>query len=182
MALIGAALLLPVWLVRYPPLLDYPNHLARSFVLAHLNDPAFHFRGFYRAEWGPYPYLGMDLALVTLQRVLPAEVAGKVFLSLCVLAVPLAAWWFVRQANPGHDGLAFWGLLLAYNTFFLEGFLNFQLGLSVLLRHHRAVVALPRTSGEKAMATGIGARDGNLFCPLDRFCPDRIRRFGIYSG
>jgi hypothetical protein len=130
MALIGAALLLPVWLVRYPPLLDYPNHLARSFVLAHLNDPAFHFRGFYRAEWGPYPYLGMDLALVTLQRVLPAEVAGKVFLSLCVLAVPLAAWWFVRQANPGHDGLAFWGLLLAYNTFFLEGFLNFQLGLA----------------------------------------------------
>ena len=75
MGLIGTALLLPVWLVRYPPLLDYPNHLARGFVLAHLNDPAFHFRGFYRAEWGPYPYLGMDLALVTLQRVLPAEVA-----------------------------------------------------------------------------------------------------------
>jgi len=130
MGLIGTALLLPVWLVRYPPLLDYPNHLARGFVLAHLNDPAFHFRGFYRAEWGPYPYLGMDLALVTLQRVLPAEVAGKVFLSLCVLAVPLAAWWFMRQANPGHDALALWGLLLAYNTFFLEGFVNFQLGLA----------------------------------------------------
>jgi hypothetical protein len=130
MALIGAALLLPVWLVRYPPLLDYPNHLARSFVLAHLNDPAFHFRGFYRAEWGPYPYLGMDLALITLQRILSVEVAGKVFLSLCVLAVPLAAWWFIRQANPGHDALALWGLLLAYNTFFIEGFLNFQLGLA----------------------------------------------------
>src|SRR5438552_590925 len=57
MALIGAALLLPVWLVRYPPLLDYPNHLARSFVLAHLNDPAFHFRGFYPAEWVPIPTL-----------------------------------------------------------------------------------------------------------------------------
>jgi hypothetical protein len=43
LALIAVALLFPVWLVRYPPLLDYPNHLARSFVLAHLHDPAFHF-------------------------------------------------------------------------------------------------------------------------------------------
>lgn len=132
-ALIGAALLLPVWLVRYPPLLDYPNHLARSFVLAHLDDPAFHFRGFYRADWGPYPYLVMDFALVGLQRFLPAEVAGKVFLSLCLLAVPLAGWWFLRQANPGHDALTLWVLLLAYSPFFLEGFANFQLGLAFCL-------------------------------------------------
>ena len=122
-----------MWLVRYPPLLDYPNHLARSFILAHLNDPAFHFRDFYRADWGVYPYLGMDFALVTLQGWLPVEVAGKVFLSLCVLAVPLAGWWFLRQANPGHDALAFWALLLAYSPFFLEGFANFQLGLAFCL-------------------------------------------------
>ena len=130
-ALIGAILLVPVWLVQYPPLLDYPNHLARSFVLAHLNDRAFHFHGFYRADWGPYPYLAMDLALVTLQHIFSAEMAGKILLSVCVLAVPLALWWFLRQANPGHDALAVWGLLLAYSPFFLEGFANFQLGLAL---------------------------------------------------
>jgi hypothetical protein len=130
LVLIAAALLLPIWLVRYPPLLDYPNHLARSFVLYHLNDPAYHFRGFYRAEWGPYPYLGMDLALIALQRVFSAEIAGKLLLSLCVLGVPLSVWWFIRQASPGHDALAFWGLLLPYNLFFLEGFISFQIGLA----------------------------------------------------
>jgi hypothetical protein len=130
LVLIAAALLLPLWLVRYPPLLDYPDHLARSFVLFHLNDPAFRFREFYRADWGPYPYLGMDLALIALQKILPAEIAGKVLLSICVLGVPLSVWWFVRQANPGHDSLALWGLLLPYSTFFLEGFISFQLGLA----------------------------------------------------
>ncbi len=58
--ILAAALLTPIWMVEFPPLLDYPNHLARSFVLAHLNDPAFTFSKFYRADWGTYPYLGMD--------------------------------------------------------------------------------------------------------------------------
>jgi hypothetical protein len=75
----------------------------------------------------------MDIVLITLQRVVSAEVAGKAFLGLCVFAVPLALWWFMRQANPGHDLLAVWGLLLAYDPFFLEGFANFQLGLGFCL-------------------------------------------------
>lgn len=129
--LLAFALLYPVWSVAYPPLLDYPNHLARVFVLAHLHDPAYHFTDWYRADWGPFPYLGMDLILVSLQRVLPVAIAGKVFLSLCLLAVPLSVWWLVRTANPGHDALAFWGLLLSYNVFFLDGFVNFQLGLAL---------------------------------------------------
>jgi hypothetical protein len=129
----AGALLLPVWSVPYPPLLDYPNQLARTFILSHLHDPAYHFADWYRADWGPFPYLGMDLTLVSLQRVLPVEVAGKVFLSLCLLAVPLSVWWLVRTANPGQGGLALWGLLLSYNLFFLEGFVNYQLGLAVCL-------------------------------------------------
>src|ERR1700694_49046 len=63
-ALILAAMLVaPIWSAAFPPLLDYPNHLARSFVLAHLNDSHFSFRQFYRADWGAYPYLGMDASL-----------------------------------------------------------------------------------------------------------------------
>lgn len=129
--LLAVALLYPAWSVPYPPLLDYPNHLARTFVLAHLHDPAYRFADWYRADWGPFPYLGMDLTLVTLQRFLPVMVAGKVFLSLCLLAVPLSVWWLVRTANPGNPALALWGLLLSYNGFFLTGFLNSQLGLAV---------------------------------------------------
>lgn len=124
-------LLLPLWIVRYPPLLDYPDHLARAFIIVHLKDPAYRFGSFYSTEWGPYPYLGMDLSLIALQHLLPVEVAGRVLLSICVMAVPVAGWWFQRQANPGHDALALWALLLSYDPFFLAGFINFQLGLAV---------------------------------------------------
>jgi len=131
--LIGGTLLAPIWLVRYPPLLDYPNHLARAFVLAHLGDPGFRFHQFYEAHWGFYPYLTQDLALIGLQRFFSIELAGRLLLSLCVLAVPLAAWFFLRQANPESDALAFLSLLVSYNLFFLYGFLNMQLSMAMCL-------------------------------------------------
>ncbi|MFQ5778647.1 MAG: hypothetical protein ACE5IP_11640 [Terriglobia bacterium] len=129
--LLGAFLLTPIWLVDYPPLVDYPNLLARTFVLAHLEDPTFHFNRLYGVEWDVYPYLAFDLTLLGLQQFLPVETAGRLFLSLCVLAVPAAAWFFLRQANPGEDALAFWSLLISYNTFFLFGFLNWHLSLAL---------------------------------------------------
>jgi len=129
--LLAAMLVAPIWSAGFPPLLDYPNHLARSFVLAHLHDPAFSFSNFFRADWGAYPYLGMDASLAVLGRLFPIETAGRVFLSLCALALPAASWFFLRQVNPGDDATAAWALLIASNVFFLEGFLNFDLSLAV---------------------------------------------------
>jgi len=83
----AAVLLFPLSIVHYPPLLDYPDHLARSFIVVHLNDPHYRFRDLYFTEWGPYPYLGMDVSLIALQQFLPAETAGRVFLSICVLEI-----------------------------------------------------------------------------------------------
>ncbi len=133
LVVVGGFLIAPVWIVKFPPLLDYPNHLARTFILAHLNDPAFHFREFYAADWGLYPYLTTDVALIGLQKFFAVALAGRILLSLYVLALPLAAWFFVRQANPGNDQLALWSLLASYNVFFLWGFLNMQLSLALCL-------------------------------------------------
>ena len=126
-----AMLLLPIWIAEFPPLLDYPNHLARAFVLTHLHDPRFSFQQFYRSDWGLYPYLGMDASMAALARIFPIETAGRVFLSLCVLALPAAAWFFLRQAQPEAEAVSLWSLLIAYNVFFLEGFLNFDLSIAV---------------------------------------------------
>jgi hypothetical protein len=128
---LAALLLVPIWITAFPPLLDYPNHLARAFVLAHLQDPHFSFAEFYRADWGAYPYLGMDASLAVLGRVFPIETAGRVYLSLCALALPAAAWFFLQQAQPGAEASFLWSLLIAYNVFFLEGFLNFDLSIAV---------------------------------------------------
>jgi hypothetical protein len=112
------------------PLLDYPNHLARAFVLAHLHDPQYHFAQFFRADWGLYPYIGMDALLVGLQRFVSIETSGRIFVSLCVIALPLSILWFLRQVNPGHGGLALFSLFLTYDVFLLQGFLNFKLSLA----------------------------------------------------
>ena len=130
-SILAALLLAPIWIAAFPPLLDYPNHLARAFVLAHLRDPAFSFSRFYRADWGLYPYLGMDASLAILGRLLPIETAGRVFLSICALALPTAAWFFLRQVNPGDDATPLWAVLIACNVFFLEAFLNFDLSIAV---------------------------------------------------
>src|SRR5665213_1128412 len=110
--ILAAMLVAPIWIVPFPPLLDYPNHLARSFVLSHLNDPAFTFSRFYRADWRAYPYLGMDASLAVLDKIFPIETAGRVFLSLCALALPAAGWFFLRQVNPGEDTASLWTLLI----------------------------------------------------------------------
>ena len=50
------ALLLPLLVVDVPPLLDYPNHLARLFVLASLpHDPVL--VRFYATHWSVIPNL-----------------------------------------------------------------------------------------------------------------------------
>lgn len=129
-----AGLLAPVWTVRYEPLVDYPNHLASAFVLAHLHDPAFQFSNFYSAAWHANPYLLMDWILLALQWVFPIGAAGRILLSLTVLAVPAAAWFFLRRANPGEDHLAWWSLLIPMNLyFFLYAFINTQLSLALCL-------------------------------------------------
>ncbi|HKF25509.1 MAG TPA: hypothetical protein VKB24_06020 [Candidatus Acidoferrum sp.] len=125
------ALVLPLWIVRFPPLIDYPNHLARAFVLHHLNDPGQIFSSWYAADWEPNPYLVVDLILQALQYPLGIYAAGRVLLSLCVLAVPAATWLFLRQASPGNEYLALWSLVVAYDTNFLMGFLSFQLSMAL---------------------------------------------------
>ena len=132
--LLVAALLAPIWTVRYIPAGDYPNHLASAFVLAHLDDPRFAFHSFYAADWNSYPYLMMSGVLVLLQKAVSIDLAGRLLLSLCVLAVPASAWWFLRETNPGEEMLALWTLITTQNTyFFLNGFLNMQLGLALCL-------------------------------------------------
>jgi hypothetical protein len=132
--LIVAALLAPIWTVRYVPLVDYPNHLASAFVLAHLKDPKFAFDSFYGAKWNSYPYLMMTGILLLLQKAVSIDLAGRLLLSLCVLAVPAATWWFLHEVSPGEEMLALWTLVTAQNMyFFLYGFINMQLSLALCL-------------------------------------------------
>lgn len=159
--LIAGALLAPIWTVRYVPLGDYPNHLASAFVLAHLHDPHFAFPSFYAAKWRTYPYLMMSGILFLLQKAVSIDVAGRMLLSLCVLAVPAAAWWFLSEVNPGEEMLALWALISAQNLyFFLAGFINMQLSVGlclVVLAGWTRLLKNPRTIGWCLLAIAVTA-------------------------
>jgi hypothetical protein len=132
LVLIAAALLLPIWIVRFPPLLDYPNHLASSFVLARLHNSSYDFGQYYSASWGLKPYIATDFLMGSLGRVMPQLIAGKIVLSVGVLGLPLAAWFFLRQANPSQNASALWVLLGVHNLFFLYGFVGFYCSLTMM--------------------------------------------------
>src|ERR1035441_5642758 len=73
--------LAPIWIVKYPGMVDYPNHLVRCYILAHYHDnPLWQQR--YLLDLSPLPNLAIDLIVTPLLRILPLIVAGKVFLSL----------------------------------------------------------------------------------------------------
>ncbi|HXE89947.1 MAG TPA: hypothetical protein VNK82_03190 [Terriglobales bacterium] len=129
--LAGLAVLLaaPVWMAPYPPLVDYSNHLARAFILAHPDDPGL--ARYYAADWGLRQYLLLDLALVALQKLVSIDVAGRLLLTLTALVLPPAVWFFLRAASPAHEWLAAWSLLLCHNFFFLTGLVNLQLSLAM---------------------------------------------------
>ena len=66
-----------------PPLLDYPNHLARMYLLPHLPDAAL--ARYYTVHWTPIPDLAMDGIVPFLAKVMPLEWAGKLFIALTFL-------------------------------------------------------------------------------------------------
>src|SRR5262249_31150910 len=67
-----------------PPLLDYPNHLARSFILQHWTEnPAL--QHWYRPNWQPIPDLGHDLVMAMLMPFVDLETAGRLLLALIQL-------------------------------------------------------------------------------------------------
>src|SRR5215469_17998757 len=73
----------PLFLSELPPLLDYPNHLARMHLLPSLPSPVL--RTFYRVTWAPLPNLAMDGVVPLLAAFMPLAWAGKVFILLTFL-------------------------------------------------------------------------------------------------
>jgi hypothetical protein len=135
LALIGLCLMLvaPLLLVDVPPLLDYPNHLARMVVLANPADP--YLSRFYTPHWAIIPDLGVDLVLPPLLHGLPAHVAGRLMLAVIVLLPVLGT---VAYSQAVFRRRTWWVLgvgLVAWNRTSLLGFLNFTatIGLGMLL-------------------------------------------------
>ncbi|HBK07675.1 MAG TPA: hypothetical protein DDZ81_17785 [Acetobacteraceae bacterium] len=122
----------PLLIVDVPPLLDYPNHLARAYVLASLpGDPVL--AQFYAPHWSVIPNLALDLIAPPLIQILPVHLVGRLMIAAALLVPTIGA----IAYNTALGG-RWWGLgagLVAFNSCLLYGFLNFEisLGLALLL-------------------------------------------------
>src|SRR5215467_592761 len=83
LCLVGAFLCLPVLSVTYAPLVDYPNHLARAYILYHYNETPAYQQAYYKL-FEPIPNVAIDLIMVSLQRFVDILTGSKIFLLMIV--------------------------------------------------------------------------------------------------
>ena len=162
--LLVAALTIPFVMVDVPPVLDYPNHLAGFYILAHPTDPVI--SRFYAPRWALLPNVGADVLGALLLKVLPVHVAGRIVLATS-LAAPIAG--TVIYARAAFGRLTFWSLgsgLAAYNGLFFLGFMNFLIGLGLALAGAGVWTAARRRGPMQAAAAGAACSTLVYFCHL----------------
>src|SRR5689334_23176959 len=72
---LGAVTLSPLLWVRVPPLVDYPSHIARMWILVHGAEISELARN-YTVHWRLLPDLAMDLIVPVLSTMMTVEQAG----------------------------------------------------------------------------------------------------------
>ena len=129
--LLAAASFLPVLLTPIPAMVDYPNHLARMYILTQNGGPDAN--PYYEVAWALYPNLAMDLLVPKMATLIGVENATRMFLLLSQLLIVGGAA-FLERVVKGRIHLAgFAALMFLYCLPFAWGFINFEFGLGVAL-------------------------------------------------
>ena len=157
----------PVFSTVLPPLVDYPNHLTRMHLLAEGGD------AFYSVHWAPLPNLAEDLIVPPLARVMPLNIAAKLFLVMIFALMAGGVIWLNRVTTGGWQLCPLLGFLFLYNRVFLWGFLNYLFGLGVALGGTALWLALERRSWWSRMASSSLVALACFFC--------HIAAFGFYA-
>jgi hypothetical protein len=130
--LLLAAVLAPVLCFAIPAgMADYPNHLARMFILARDGGPQAN--PFYEVVWSFIPNLAMDLIVPRVGRLIGVETAARLFYlvsQILIVTGPMA----IERVVKGRVHIAgFAALMFVYSQPFAWGFVNFEFGLGCAL-------------------------------------------------
>src|SRR5665647_1167422 len=130
----------PVLLTPIPAMVDYPNHLARMYILSASGTPDAN--PFYRTAWALYPNLAMDLIIPQLARLIDVETATRVFLLLRQFLIVSGALALERVVKGRMQIAGFAAVMFLYCLPFTWGFVNFEFGLGVALWGIAAALAV----------------------------------------
>lgn len=146
----------PVLLTQYLPLADYPNHLARIYVLAEGSASPF-LRLYYTPMIQAQPNLAMDLFVLALHSFMSIEAAGKASILLAFVLIGSGAH-VLHRVVAGHwspwPSVVF---LFCYNRLFYWGFIGFMIGLGLMLYGVALWIALRDRPVLRALAACVFA-------------------------
>lgn len=162
----------PLWLCDILPLFDYPNHLARMYLLAHLaGSPAL--REFYTLAWHPLPNLAMDALVPPFLQLVPLELAGRLFVMLIFFLMTGSAACLHRVLFGRWSAWSCLAFLLLYNRILLWGFLNYLFGAGL------ALFALAGWIGLRRHPLIVRLTAGLIFALVLFFA--HLMAFGVYG-
>jgi hypothetical protein len=119
----GAAVLSPLLWAKIPPLVDYPNHLARMWILVHRGDIA-ELAQNYVLHWRILPDLAMDCVVPALSQLMPVLEAGRLFIALTMAGLVAGT---IALHRVLHGRFAIWpilSVLFVFNAVLFWGFLS----------------------------------------------------------
>jgi len=129
--LFAIALAPVLWFAIPAAMVDYPNHLARMFILSRAGgaNP----QPIYQITWALYPNLAMDLLVPSFSHLVGVETATRLFyLASQILIVTGAA--MIERVVKGRIVIADFGaLMFLYSLPFAWGFVNFEFALGCAL-------------------------------------------------
>jgi hypothetical protein len=162
-ALLASAMMAaPLWVGRFLPLLDLPQHLAITTVLLRHDDPAWRLAAYFEPQRAELtPYWAHYLALEWLGRLMPVDVAARAFLTLYVFALPWAAMALARAlGRPPALGLL--AVPLALNANLYYGFIAYCWSMVAML-WALALLARQLDAPRAARGAGLALLAGALF-------------------
>lgn len=156
LALVGAWIVacIPLLFVRYLPSVDFPNHVARIFLLARgLALPGY--REFYHAHWAFLPNLAFDLFAAPLARMMPVEAAARLFLFATFALVVFGGARLNKALTGRLTLLSLAPSFLTYNRVLTFGFVNYVFGVGLMLLALAVRIELRRAARWKRLLVDL---------------------------
>ncbi|HET9930129.1 MAG TPA: hypothetical protein VFQ35_05570, partial [Polyangiaceae bacterium] len=130
-ALAALSLAWPLFVARYVPIQDLPQHAAAVRVLHDYRSPAFGFERWFEIHWASTQYVAVYFAAHLLAYLFEPVIATKLVLAASLVALPYALR-ALLQALRKPASYALLVVPLVYNTQLVLGFLNFVFGLPLM--------------------------------------------------
>lgn len=124
---------IPFFLVAMPPVMDFPNHLTRIWLLSGGADHR-PLSAIYEVRWWQTSTnILVDLISTALARIMPLESVGRLLLLTMFLGPPLAAAFLNRALYGRFHVWQLAGVAIIWSTTSVTGLISYQIGLAAAL-------------------------------------------------